>query len=174
MTSSRIPCAMPVLIALSIMVSAHAQAERRAPVIAFGNWTGGPYTNDTNGAFSHCAVGANYGDGVRLMVSVNQQLAGTIGLAHQDWQLPVGQVTPVDLTFDGRGPFQVFAKNVAPALVAIAMPENSRLMGLFGEAAQMTMSMQGTLFSFKLANASEVMPALVDCVRQNTGGASGQ
>src|SRR5580698_1301624 len=104
-----------------------------------------------------------------MMVSVNHQMAWTLGFAHASWQLQVGQVIPIDLTFDGRGPFHAFAQVVQPTMAAAQMPDNSQLIRLFRGATQMSVFAQGRLFNFNLTSTSQVLPALVDCVRQNTG-----
>jgi hypothetical protein len=153
----------------AITLSSFAHAAERPPLINIGNWSGGSYTFDTTGAFSHCAAGADYLDGIRLMVSVNRQFAWTLGWAHQSWRLQPGEVIPIDLTFDGRGPFHVFARVFQPTVAFAQMPENSELIRLFRGAAQMSVFAQGRLFGFNLTDTSQVLPALVQCVRENIG-----
>ena len=46
-----------------------------------GNWTGGAYTNNDTGAFSHCAVSADYRSGVLLLFSVTRDLQWSMGFS---------------------------------------------------------------------------------------------
>jgi hypothetical protein len=39
--------------------------------IHVGNWSGGAYTNDKTGAFSHCSAATGYANGVTLIVGQN-------------------------------------------------------------------------------------------------------
>jgi hypothetical protein len=155
-----------LVVAVVALGIATAQAAQRT-VLKIGNWDGGAYTNDSTGAFSHCALGANYLDGTRLMVSVNQQLGWTLGFANPRWQLAVGQTFPADLTFDGRGPFHVYAKVLQPTFAVVGMPDNSQLINLFRGASGMTVFAADRLLNFNLTTTSAVLPALVQCVRDN-------
>jgi hypothetical protein len=52
--------------------------------------------------------------------------------------------------------------------VIVEMPPTSELMSLFKNATQMTAFANGQLFGFALKDTSQVMPALIQCVRENT------
>jgi hypothetical protein len=49
--------------------------------IKIGQWLGGAYTDDKTGAFTHCAVGAAYQNGLQFMISQNVQVNGMLDLA---------------------------------------------------------------------------------------------
>ena len=134
-----------------------------------GNWSGGSYTNDRTGAFSHCAAGAPYNSGILFIVSVNASLEWSLGFASQRWQLVPGETIPIDLTFDGRSQYHVFARVVNVQLAEVPMPNNSALIRTFRGAGQMQAVAKGQLFGFNLNQTSIVLPALVDCVRRNVG-----
>src|SRR5262249_60869879 len=76
--------------------------------IHVGNWQGGAYTNDTTGAFSHCAAGAGYQNGLFLSIAQQADHSWMIGFVDPNWNLPEGQSFPISLTFDGQAQFQIF------------------------------------------------------------------
>jgi hypothetical protein len=55
---------------VSILVSTGA-ADAAGPFrpFQFGSWSGGAYTNEQTGAFSHCAAGVPYMSGITMMAS---------------------------------------------------------------------------------------------------------
>jgi hypothetical protein len=68
-----------VVAAVGVLLSATASFAR-GPYgsISVGNWQGGAYTNDKNGAFTHCAAGTTY----------ERHLFR--GLDRREWQLAPG------------------------------------------------------------------------------------
>ncbi len=58
---------------VSTLLSSNAFAAGPFGTIHVGNWGGGAYTNDTTGAFSYCAAGANFANGLSLLISQNTQ-----------------------------------------------------------------------------------------------------
>jgi hypothetical protein len=146
-------------------------AQAAGPIRPFqiGNWSGGTYTDDSTGQFSHCAVYSTYQSGIALHVSVTRQFGWMLGFSRPDWRLAVGQNIPLDLTFDGRGPYHFYARVLTPNLAAISMPPTSDLVRRFRAAQQMTAGKDGQVSTFALTSTSQMLPALVDCVRQSTG-----
>jgi hypothetical protein len=153
----------------SLLAMSSAQAAGPIQAVKVGNWNGGSYTNDKTGVFSHCAAGATYQSGIYFMVSVNRLFQWSLGFASPAWQLAPGQSIPVDLTFDGHSQYHVFATAISPQLVEVGMPDNSALIRTFRAAKEMQPFAQGRVFPFVLTNTSEVLPALVACVRQSLG-----
>jgi hypothetical protein len=134
-----------------------------------GNWHGGSYTNDQTGKFNHCAVNASYKGGINFFVSVGDTYNWELGFANQSWQMQAGQNIPLDLTFDGHGPYHVFARVALATFVIVEMPATSELIKRFRAAAEMTVFANGQVFNFVLTDTSVVLPALVRCVQENTG-----
>jgi hypothetical protein len=134
-----------------------------------GNWSGGSFTNDQTGAFSHCAASAPYTSGITLFVSVNSAMQWSLGFASTAWKLVPGETIPLDLTFDSRGQYHVFAHVVLGVLAEVPMPDNSALIRTFRQAKQMQVFAKGQLFAFNLNTTAELLPALVACVRTSLG-----
>ena len=133
--------------------------------IHVGNWQGGAYTNDTTGAFSHCAASANYLNGLQLGLSQNAEGTWTIGFASPTWNLPEGQSTPVDLTFDGQSQFRIFTTSTHQKLITAILPvpalnvlRKSHLM-VAGSTSQHPVQ-------FDVATAGKLLPIIANCVDQ--------
>ena len=62
----------------ALFVASHAYAKGPFGAIKVGNWTGGAWTNDATGAFSHCAAGAPYLSGIYFMVSLDVSCGWTV------------------------------------------------------------------------------------------------
>jgi len=152
------------LLVSTIMVVGGAQARGPYGSINVGKWTGGAYTADQSGDFSHCAAGAPYQSGIYFMVMVNRNMAWGLGFAKDDWKLTPGQVFQMALTFDGQSPFNVQGSAISQILVNVPMPANSSLIAQFRKAKAMTIFTQGQLFQFKLDQTAQLLPTLVNCV----------
>ena len=134
-----------------------------------GNWHGGSYTFDATGQFSHCAVSAQYSSGLIFSVAVSNNYTWRLGFTDPTWALNVGSNIPVDLTFDGKGPYHLYARVQASNFVVIEMPTTSEVVRRFRGAFQMTAFATGQTFPLNLTDSSTALPALVDCVRHYVG-----
>jgi hypothetical protein len=72
---------------------------------------------------------------------------------------------PIELHFDAGPAFNVFGTVIAPTLVEVPMPDNSKLINTFRNSAQMSALAQGQVFTFNLAGTSRIMVQLASCVR---------
>ena len=86
----------------------HDGGPRIVETFHIGHWQGGAYTNDTTGAFSHCAAAASYLNGISLSIGQNANREWLIGFIDPSWNLPEGQSFPIELTFDGQAQLQIF------------------------------------------------------------------
>ncbi|MGD1038204.1 MAG: hypothetical protein ABR878_13715 [Roseiarcus sp.] len=134
-----------------------------------GNWHGGSYTFDATGQFSHCAISASYTSGIIFFVAVSNDYTWRLGFSHPTWNLNIGSNIPVDLTFDGKGPYHLYARAQAPNFVVIEMPTTSEVVKRFRGAYQMTAFAIGQVYPLNLTDTSVALPALVDCVRHYVG-----
>lgn len=154
-----------VVMAVWLAVSA-SPSSARGPYgsITVGNWKGGAYTNDNNGAFTHCSAGAIYDSGIFFMVSIAENGSWRLGFAHDSWHLTSGQAFPLTLNFDGQPAFNVYGMPMGAQLISVEMPVNSALINQFRKARQMTAFAQGHLFQFNLNQTGQLLPALLNCV----------
>ena len=155
----------PVLVALFLIGAARANAAGPIRKLSIGNWSGGSYTNDDTGAFSHCAAAVRYRNGIFLVVSVNRAFQWAIGLMRPSWNLIKGDVLPFRLTFDGRGAIDVNGRVKSPTFVVIDMPLTKPAIRNFEYANRMTAHANGYAFQFDLRSTADLLPALVRCVK---------
>jgi S1-C subfamily serine protease len=153
-----------VVAAVCALLSATAFARGPYGSITVGNWQGGAYTNDKNGAFTHCAAGTTYQSGIYFVVSIGENGSWRLGFAHDSWRLKPGEAFPLALTFDGQQSFNVYGMPIGAQLVNVEMPVNSSLVNQFRKAKAMTAFAQGQLFQFNLNQTAQLLPALLNCV----------
>ena len=130
------------------------------------NWTGGAYTNDATGQFSHCAAHTQYQSGIGFVVGINVNGGWSLGFGHDSWRLNPGEKFPIDLTFDSGSQFHVFGVVHSPNAVVVTMPLNSDLSNRFQMSQTMAAFAKGQLIQFDLTSTSQLLPALATCVAQ--------
>jgi hypothetical protein len=155
-----------VLFTLLLGLFAAGSADARGPYgsISVGNWTGGAFTNDQTGEFSHCAATAAYQSGIIFVVMIDAAPSWSLGFAHESWKLTKGEAFPIALTFDGQPPVNVRGVVVGDKLVRVPMPDTSALIKQFQKAKTMNAYAQGQLFQFKLDQTAQLLPSLANCV----------
>ena len=92
--------------------------------IHVGNWKGGAFTDDSTGAFSHCAATTSYGNGVILVVGQNAANSWLLGFASPSFHLTKGETVPIDVTFDGQSQARLFATANSDIMVTAILPPN--------------------------------------------------
>ena len=135
--------------------------------VVVGNWSGGAFTNDQTGRFSHCAVSAGYKNGVRMLTSVTSQMSWVLGFSKPEWRLNPGQKLRLQLVFDRSRTLDVTADVKTPSLVTIPMPANSDLVIAFRQGRYLELVANDARFTFALTSTGEMLPQLVECVRQS-------
>jgi S1-C subfamily serine protease len=158
--------AIKAVVAAACFVLSATSSHARGPYgsITVGNWQGGAYTNDKNGAFTHCAAGSTYQSGIYFVVSIGENGSWRLGFAHESWRLTTGEAFPLALTFDGQPTFNVYGMPIGAQLVNVEMPTNSALITQFRKARVMTAFAQGQLFQFNLNQTAQLLPSLLNCV----------
>ena len=63
----------------NIVVVSGACAAGPFGAIHVGQWSGGAYTDEKTGTFSHCAAGTTYASGINLVVGQNANSSWLIG-----------------------------------------------------------------------------------------------
>ena len=139
--------------------------------IRVGQWAGGAYTNDSTGAFSHCAAVATYKSGICGIRCLRFGSSMESWLCAPAWKLQSGESFPIVLTFDGHEQFNVFGTAQTYNFVVVPMPQNSSLLSQFRKSNGMTALAKGNVFQFALTSTSQLMLVLSNCVdRMNRGG----
>lgn len=155
------------VVALTCLLPLPAGAAGPFGKIVVGNWSGGTFTNDQSGDFSHCAVSARYKSGVTMLTSVTAQYSWMLGFSKADWKLRTGETLNLRLVFDRSTTIDVTATIKAPTLVTIAMPAQSNLINAFRQGRYLELVANDARYTFALTSTGEMLPALVECVKQS-------
>lgn len=157
----------PVVVATLLLLLYAPAVHSAGPMRPFqlGLWSGGAYTNDQTGTFSHCGASVGYHSGILMLVTINRSFGWALGFYSPEWNLVPKTQIPVELHFDDGPTFNAVATVLLPKLAQITMPDNSRLINTFRFALQMSATAQGQSFLFNLTATSKLMVQLADCVR---------
>jgi hypothetical protein len=155
------------VVALSLLLAPTAQAAGPYGKIVVGNWSGGAFTDDATGAFSHCAVNAGYRNGTRMFTSITADFKWLVGFAHPNWKLKPGSKLALQLVFDRSARIDVTADVKTSSLLTIAMPADSQLIRAFRHGSYLELVANDQRLTFALTSTSEMLPALVECARQS-------
>ena len=131
-------------IALTVLVASCHPADAAGPYRPFqiGLWSGGAYTDDRTGAFSHCSAGVVYDSGLNLFVVDTAGHGWWLGFTDPHWSLTANASLPVKLRFDGRAPVDAIAAIPNSQLLLVPMPDDSHLIETFKHSSQMTVNAQ--------------------------------
>jgi S1-C subfamily serine protease len=137
--------------------------------IKVGNWSGGAYTNDKTGAFSHCIASTPYTSGVVVLVGQNAAGSWLIGFGSEKFQLNSGETFPIDLTFDGQAQYHLFGTALSNNLVFALLPNNAAVEQLRKSQLMVAVG-KGTTFHFNLTSTGQLMPVIANCVAKIKAG----
>jgi hypothetical protein len=151
----QVRCAAGALTALLLGCGA---ADAAGPYRPFqtGLWSGGAYTDDRSGKFSHCSVGVVYEGGTSLFVVSTEARGWWLGLTNPQWSLIPGAVVPVRLQFDTRAPIDLSGSAADAQLLLVAMPDDSHLIDTFRRTTKLSFVAQDRSFSLQLGGAARI------------------
>ncbi len=86
----------PLISALVTFTSLPALAAGPMGSINLGHWSGGAFTNEKTGAFSHCAASAGYQNGFLLTIGQNAERTWLLAIANPSWNLTLGETFPIE------------------------------------------------------------------------------
>jgi S1-C subfamily serine protease len=130
--------------------------------IHVGAWNGGAYTDNATGAFSHCAAGSEYANGVSLIVSQTTSNAWLLGFGSSAFHFTKGDMVPIDVTFDGQSQARLFATANSAVLISAILPPN--VARTLQKSSLMVAVARGTPLQFNLNSAGPLLAALANCV----------
>jgi hypothetical protein len=156
-----------IAVAASVLWCMSAEAAGPLRPFKHGFWSGGAYTDDRTGAFTHCSAGVAYDSGINLFVLVTGSYRWWLGFINPQWSLtPNGKIS-VRLRLDDGEPFERSATIPSGQLMLVPLPEGERLADRFRQASELTLLAQDRSFLFKLGDAAAVVDHLTGCVRSS-------
>lgn len=148
------------LLLVCLVGSAHAKGP--FGTVNVGGWTGGAFSNDETGAFSHCAATAPYANGVILVVSQNAAGIWSLAVASPSYHFNTGENAAIDVTFDGQEQARLFATAFRPDMLTAVMPLN--VVRTFQKASLMVATAGHAVLNFDLRSTGPAIAALANCV----------
>ncbi|WP_298878905.1 S1C family serine protease [uncultured Bradyrhizobium sp.] len=148
------------LLQVCLVGSAHAKGP--FGTVNVGGWTGGAFSNDETGAFSHCAVTAPYANGVILVVSQNAAGIWSLAFASPSYHFNKGENAAIDVTFDGQEQARLFATAYRSDMLTAVLPLN--VVRTFQKANLMVATAGHAVLNFDLRSTGPVIAALANCV----------
>jgi hypothetical protein len=133
-----------------------------------GLWSGGAYTDDRSGGFSHCSAGVVYDGGINLFVVRTEGHGWWLGFTSPHWSFDSSATIPVRLQFDGRALVEVLGTISDGQLLLVPAPDESHLIDTFRRSSKIAVTVQERFFSLSLAATSGVLSELANCVRHST------
>ncbi len=155
-----------LVLATAITIAHSSQASHAAKItpLTSGAWTGGAYSSNQTGAFSHCAVSSRYKSGVSLLFSVTRQGNWTMGMSKSGWDFNPGNSYSIRFQVDRGQILNGAAKARTNNLVQIGLPANSKLFRHFRDGRQLKIEAANQLFRFNLTGTDRMLKKLVRCV----------
>jgi S1-C subfamily serine protease len=136
--------------------------------IKVGAWTGGAFTDDSTGAFSHCAASTSYGSGVTLVVGQGNTNAWLLGFASPSFRYAKGESVPIDIVFDGQTGARIFANAASQIMITAPLPPN--VARTLQKSSLMAATTANGTYQFNLASIGPLMPTLANCVAKVKAG----
>ena len=130
--------------------------------IRVGAWSGGAYTNDSTGAFSHCAAATSYQNGISVILGQNADSSWLLGLANQNFGMTAGETFPIDVTFDGQSQVRLFGTATSSILITAVLPPNAAQQ--LRKSSLMVAMAKGATYQFTLTSTGPLLPVLANCV----------
>lgn len=147
---------------MQIAVISIARAAGPYGSIHIGNWTGGAFTDDNTGNFTHCGATTGYGNGVILVVGKNAGDSWLLGFASPNFHLTKGSSVKIDVTFDGQEQARLFATATSEIMALAVLPPN--VARTFQKASLMVAVSGPTVLNFNLTSTGPLLGALSNCV----------
>jgi len=149
------------VVQVALMSIAHAAGPYGS--IRVGNWTGGAFTDDNTGTFTHCGATTGYGNGVILVVGKNAGDSWLLGFASPNFHLTKGNSVKIDVTFDGQEQARLFATATSEIMATAVLPPN--VARTFQKASLMVVTTgNSNALQFNLTSTAPLLAVLANCV----------
>ena len=131
--------------------------------ISFQNWSGGAYTDNTTGAFSHCVVSADYLSGDVLYFSLSREGKMGVGVESPNLNLSPGAQFPIALYVDRKKPIYGTAEAVDGNFATIFLPDLERTLSAFKRGRTLVIEGQGMRGEYDLTGTFRALDQVTKC-----------
>ena len=160
-------CIAAIVAVASVLWGSSANAA--GPIRGFqaGLWTGGAYTDDRTGDFTHCSAGVAYDSGINMFILVTGDHRWWLGFINPRWSFVPNAKMPVELRFD-EGPRLAMTATVPSRLIVLVpLPSDPRVIDRLGRSAELVLVAEGRSFFFQLSGTPVVTAELKTCVQKS-------
>jgi hypothetical protein len=144
-------------------------ASAAGPLRAFraGFWSGGAYTDDRTGSFTHCSAGVAYDSGINMFILATDTGRWWLGFVDRSWAFTPRAKLPVALRFDGGPRTAMVATIPNRQVVLVVLPDDARIVDRLRRGTELSLIADGQSYLFALNGAGAAMAELEHCVQQS-------
>ncbi|MGA8383274.1 MAG: hypothetical protein WB710_19295, partial [Stellaceae bacterium] len=144
-------------------------ANAAGPLRAFqaGFWSGGAYTDDRTGSFTHCSAGVAYDSGINMFILVTDAGRWWLGFVDRQWAFAPQAKLPVALRFDGGPRAAMVATIPNRQVVLVLLPDDERMIDRLRRSSELSLIADRQAYLFKLNGARAAMAGLQNCVQKS-------
>jgi S1-C subfamily serine protease len=140
--------------------------------IRVGTWSGGAFTDDKTGAFSHCAAAESYGSGLVFSVGESLSRIWLAGFTDRSLDLPKGTIMPFEVTFDGQAQFHLTGTVTSPTVIVAILSDPA--VSEIRKAHLMFVQGRKHSYEIPLNSTDKLVAAIENCVTRMSDGGPGQ
>ena len=164
MRSFRLSAVISIAVASTLSLSCESAQAREIRTFHLANWTGGAFTNDLTGKFSHCSAAAPYLNGALLLFTVTRDYQWNVAFFSPRFNVTPGTHYNIALSVDGRTPTTVPAYSVTDKAVKVDLSPDGQIVSMFRQGSRLTLISNDARYEFNLTNTSKLIPVLAKCV----------
>lgn len=161
--------AAAVIVLFVLLLPGSARSAQIEP-LRYENWSGGAYTNDQTGQFSHCVVQASYTSGTTLLLSVGLANNVTMGFARQDWNFQAGQTVSGDLNIDNKWFKHVTGVARLPKMISVDFAPSDPIFVELQHGFSMTVTSPLGTATYSLKGTFRALQEVQRCVERHRAG----
>ena len=156
-------------VAAAVLVWSVSMADAAGPLRPFrvGFWSGGAYTDDRTGGFTHCSAGVAYDSGINMFILATDAGRWWLGFVDRHWAFTPQAKLPVALRLDGGPPAAMVATIPNRQVVLVVLPDDERMMARLRRSTELSLIAAGQSYAFALDGAGAAMTKLEDCVQKS-------
>ncbi len=127
------------------------------------DWDITAFSDDQTKKFSHCAMGANYKNGVRLIFSIDRSKNWFMALANDNWRLTEGERYNFNIQLDGMQGRHWMGQAIDGTTLLVPLADSASLFEAFSAARLLTINAANGTYRFSLDNSRAALDAVAAC-----------
>ncbi len=156
-----------IVAAASVLWGSSASAAGPRRGFQVGLWSGGAYTDDRTGDFTHCSAGVTYDSGINMFILVTSSYRWWLGFVDPQWTFAPNAKMAVELLLDGGPRLAMVGTVPSPLVLSVPLPSDPHLIDRLGRSSELNLIAEGRPFFFKLSGTPAVTDELKNCVQRS-------